>query len=72
MKIENVIGSKKQEIECDFKDVLEILMINLVLYLRKSHKIQFYKRIEDVNNTISYVFTKSHRHRMQLYIEQCI
>ena len=33
------------------------------------HKLQFHKRI--VNNTIGYVFTKSHRHRMQLYIDNC-
>ena len=33
------------------------------------HKLQFHKRI--VNNTIGYVFAKSHRHRMQLYIDKC-
>ena len=36
------------------------------------HKLQFHKRIQHVNVTIGYVFTKSHRQRMQLHIEQCI
>ena len=55
-----------------FQRRIQVMNDKFGVVFEKSHKLQFHKRIQNVNNTIGYVFTKSHRHRMKLYIDQCI
>ena len=43
----------------------------LDVVFEKSHKLQFHKRFEYVNDTIGYVFDKSHRNKTLLYIDKC-
>ena len=60
-----------------FDDHVEVLLVEYED--RKGHwkqiariECDFIRRIHALNDKLGYVFAKSHRHRMQLYIDKCV